>query len=371
MEEAERERVARPETEMEKFPASRLNGTPRKKTRKVWQLALSGIAGSVVFVVVLLGVIQATGAPPGGVLTGRGAFFASLVSHAVTGALVTWLQFFCLGGCLGFVFALVGAFRRRRSWATPLLSIAAVVGAIIGIFAIEKLEDWLGSVSPGVWDGTTWQPPFWDAAALWGMVATVGTLLLVTAPDFVRGLWRWSNGGSFGNGVVWFQIPLYVIATAFVVAGCLLFIVAMLGLSVGFLAGAKGVSYWVLRWAPWAFWITLAISIFILGPFALIPPVRFVAAVGFMIASFVFGVIMWCWGFAITYVAWGWVGVIIGLFVAGVGIVPVAMLASLLHGEWEALIGFAVLIVLTFGLRMLSVWLEHKIDQRAGERFSI
>jgi hypothetical protein len=58
-------------------------------------------------------------------------------------------------------------------------------------------------------------------------------------------------------------------------------------------------------------------------------------------------------------------GVIIGLVIAGVGIVPVGMLAVLLHG-WQALIVFVILIVLTFGLRGLGFWLAKKVDQRAA-----
>jgi hypothetical protein len=59
-------------------------------------------------------------------------------------------------------------------------------------------------------------------------------------------------------------------------------------------------------------------------------------------------------------------GVIIGLMIAGIGIVPVAMRAVLLHGEWQALIVFVALIVLTFGLRALGFWLAKKVDQRAA-----
>lgn len=42
-------------------------------------------------------------------------------------------------------------------------------------FAVDAVGDWLGSASPGVWDGAhTWSPPFWDAAAFWGVSAMVG-----------------------------------------------------------------------------------------------------------------------------------------------------------------------------------------------------
>jgi uncharacterized protein YacL len=108
------------------------------------------------------------------------------------------------------------------------------------------------------------------------------------------------------------------------------------------------------------------IVIFVLGPISLIRPTRALAAIGVVIASYVFGVITWCAGLAITYAFWGVTGVIIGLLFAGVGIVPVAMLATLLHGQWVTLIELVILIVLTFGLRALGVWLALKADERAA-----
>jgi hypothetical protein len=42
------------------------------------------------------------------------------------------------------------------------------------------------------------------------------------------------------------------------------------------------------------------------------------------------------------------------------------MLAELFRGEWEVQLGFVVLIVLTFGLRLLGFWLAKKVDERAA-----
>jgi hypothetical protein len=148
--------------------------------------------------------------------------------------------------------------------------------------------------------------------------------------------------------------------------GFLLLMVAGLLLPVIFIFGATAVSFWVREWIPYVFWINLLIAFFILGPLSLIPPARFIAASGFLISSIVFGVMIWVCGLGVTYEAWGLGGVIIGLVFAGVGIVPVAMLAVLLQGEWQALIGFVILLGLTFGLRALGLWLAKKVDQRAA-----
>jgi hypothetical protein len=87
--------------------------------------------------------------------------------------------------------------------------------------------------------------------------------------------------------------------------GFLLVIAAAFVLPVIFIVGATAVSFWVKEWLPYVFWINLLIAFFILGPLSLIPPARFIAASGFLIASIVFGVMIWVCGLGVTYEAWG------------------------------------------------------------------
>jgi type IV secretory pathway VirB2 component (pilin) len=55
--------------------------------------------------------------------------------------------------------------------------------------------------------------------------------------------------------------------------------------------------------------------------------------------------------------AWGYGALAVGLIFAGVGVVPVALLAALFHAEWSVLLELVVGIVLTFGARFLGLWL--------------
>ena len=143
-------------------------------------------------------------------------------------------------------------------------------------------------------------------------------------------------------------------------------LVGMLAIGIGLLTGAATFSIWVLEWTFPAFAITLLVSVALLAPLALIPPTRGFSAVGFMIASFAFGAILWLWGMAYTYSVWGLFGVIVGLVLLGVGVVPVAMFAALVHGDWGNLGMFVVTAVVTFGSRGLANWLGEKADERAA-----
>ena len=155
--------------------------------------------------------------------------------------------------------------------------------------------------------------------------------------------------------------------TGGMILGGLLAMAALFGLGIFFVAGATAASFFVImKWAPMVSRSIFLIVFFILGPLSLIPPARALAAIGFRIASYVFGVISWCFGLVVTYVIWGMKGVVIGLMIAGVGVVPLAMLATLLRGYWQILIELVILIVLTFGLRALGMWLTQKAKDRAA-----
>ena len=69
----------------------------------------------------------------------------------------------------------------------------------------------------------------------------------------------------------------------------------------------------------------------------------------------------------LTYIIWGAVAVFIGLFIAGVGVVPIAMLATAIKGEWAITGQIVLLLVLTFGSRMLGFYFAQRADELAYE----
>lgn len=143
----------------------------------------------------------------------------------------------------------------------------------------------------------------------------------------------------------------------------LAFMLGMLALGAALLTGAAVFSLWVLKWTFPCFLITVLVSVFLLGPASLFPPSRGFAAMGLIVASHVFGAILWVWAMAYAYTVWGFFGVIVGLMLFGVGVVPVALLAALLHGDWATLGLIVFAGILAIGLRILGNWLAEKVDQ--------
>ena len=67
-------------------------------------------------------------------------------------------------------------------------------------------------------------------------------------------------------------------------------------------------------------------------------------------------------GLVTTLTLWGTFAVIVGLCFAGVGVVPIGILAALFHGYWSRVFEMLTLIVLTFGSRFFAVWLLSKTE---------
>src|SRR6516225_1687774 len=154
-------------------------------------------------------------------------------------------------------------------------------------------------------------------------------------------------------------IKMKKIAMGVVALLCGLFLLA---LPVILIFGLIRMSVIVWHWLGPAFFLTLGISVFILGPLAVIRRTRGFSAAGLMIASYVFGVCLWITSLLLTWALWGGIAVFIGLIVLGIGIVPVALLATLFRAQWWNLLDLVMLIVATFGTRMLAVWLAGKAD---------
>jgi len=149
------------------------------------------------------------------------------------------------------------------------------------------------------------------------------------------------------------------------VGGCLLSLVvctAILALTVLFFLGAGWVSAHVLPWLMHACVISTTILLVLL-PISAIKKARGFAAVAILIISFVFGISAWMYGLLVTLSTWGVVAVIIGLCLGGVGVVPIGILAALFHGQWEQLFELIILIVLTFGCRVFSIWLAEQTEK--------
>lgn len=129
----------------------------------------------------------------------------------------------------------------------------------------------------------------------------------------------------------------------------------------------SGAAAIVIPYVNWASGIVFTICLLLLLPLAIFKKTRGIAGVGLFISSYIFGLSTWLSGFLITYSLWGVLGVIIGVFLAGIGVIATAIIALLIHGEWS-LFGIMLLnVALIWGSRILGVYLAEKAENEKVE----
>lgn len=122
---------------------------------------------------------------------------------------------------------------------------------------------------------------------------------------------------------------------------------------------------WLVLIATLAFFVTILIFL----PLALFRRTRGFAGTSTYFASYVFGLTLWVLGLLVSYTLWGVFGVLAGLLLGGIGVVPIAMLACLFNGLWPTLGELALLAAITFGSRFLGYYIMTKEDDSHGNTY--
>lgn len=125
--------------------------------------------------------------------------------------------------------------------------------------------------------------------------------------------------------------------------------------------------------APFINWLagTLLVVNVMLLLVAIIPQARGVVGLIIYISSYVYGLSAWIYGLAVTLALWGWIAVIIGLLMGGIGVVPIGMLAAILNDEGGAFWTLLFTIVLTYGMRMIGYTLANNADSQSRQHYDV
>ena len=114
------------------------------------------------------------------------------------------------------------------------------------------------------------------------------------------------------------------------------------------------------------FLIALVITVFILLPLAIFRKTRAFAGFGMYVASYVYGLTVWVWSLLLTYALWGEFGVVVGIFMGGLGIVPLSVVACLFKGMFSIALQVALLGAFAFGVRMFGLFLVASAESING-----
>ena len=118
----------------------------------------------------------------------------------------------------------------------------------------------------------------------------------------------------------------------------------------------------------WLACITFGVVVVIFLPMTAFHQTERMAAKGLIQSASLFGLTLWVWGLVLTYNLWGGGAVLVGIFLLGVGVVPMAMIATAMAKTWATCGQLLLLAGLTYGTRhfgkrlLLKLQLEeHKI----------
>lgn len=136
---------------------------------------------------------------------------------------------------------------------------------------------------------------------------------------------------------------------------CLL--LAIISLIEALLAGTAWISDHLLPWFSKASLVAGTVLFLVLLPLSVVKRARPFSGPLILLVSFIFGITLWMEGFLVTLSTWGTFAVIFGLFFAGIGVVPIAILASIIHRSWAVLMELVILAVFAFGCRIFAFWL--------------
>ena len=118
---------------------------------------------------------------------------------------------------------------------------------------------------------------------------------------------------------------------------------------------------WYASWLPMA-WLVLAVSIFVLAPLSFWRRARSWTTTGMLTSSYVIGFTAWLLGAGVTFASFGWLGLIVGLLVFGVGVVPIGAVGAFFKlddgGLAASIIGMALV---AYALRFFALVMRERV----------
>jgi len=130
-------------------------------------------------------------------------------------------------------------------------------------------------------------------------------------------------------------------------AGMLIVVIVGIFLTALYLLGAASVSARVMPIFSAITWIAFALDVLIFLPMAIPESTRRFSSIAILFSSYIFGLTLWMGSLLFCYMLWGLWATVFGLFWFGVGVVPIALLATLIEGRWAEFLTTLVLLSIT------------------------
>lgn len=105
---------------------------------------------------------------------------------------------------------------------------------------------------------------------------------------------------------------------------------------------------------------------FVFIPLGIFDKTRGFSAGALLIISYIFGFAVWIYSAGVAFAILGWFWLIVGLLLAGMGVVVVAFFGALFQGYFSLAFGIALSILLVIAIRYVANYLIEKEEVRKG-----
>lgn len=126
-------------------------------------------------------------------------------------------------------------------------------------------------------------------------------------------------------------------------------------------------AQWLVNWTAFASYIAFALCVVVFLPLGLLRRARGIAGHALFISSYLFGVTLWLVCVLATYATLGMIWMLVGVFLGGVGIVPLAFInfivRGVMTGDWGVLGVLTQWLACCAASRILGLWLMYKHSQ--------
>ena len=109
---------------------------------------------------------------------------------------------------------------------------------------------------------------------------------------------------------------------------------------------------------------TLAFCVFVLAPCALFNRTRMFSAIGLRVAGYVFAGATWLFAVMVVYYQWKLWGLVAGLMLGVVGVIPLALIAALSKALWTPSTLITAGLVVTAGAFLAATYVSGRLKQR-------
>jgi hypothetical protein len=108
----------------------------------------------------------------------------------------------------------------------------------------------------------------------------------------------------------------------------------------------------------------LILDIILFLPLSLFRKTELIAGKWIFFSSYLFGVTLWIWCLILTFKIFGWFGILLGVILLGIGIVPIGFIGALFTGHFSIVLCLILLIMITYGARRLGSSILIKLTGR-------